>query len=639
MKNIFFILFFSLLTASAFSQEKFVSHIVTQGETVQSVSKNFGVSESEIYKLNPEIKNILKANTLLILPTGSKEKVTFKKHKVKRKETLFSISKKYHITIEDIKRYNKHLYSKRLRKREILSIPIYSKQTIPDNKDNENNTSGNKTTTHIVQPKETKFGIARKYGITIIELEKLNPTMGENLQMGISLVVPSKVVVTDSSIIEDDDFEFYEVLPKEGFYRLKVKLGLTEEAIIALNPFAKEGLKEGMILKIPKNNSVSGIDTNVIVNLENNIINTKKKRLAILLPFQLPKVRLDSIDSNKELLKSNATLRAAIDFYTGVLMATEFAKDKGISTHIDVYDTEANVNKVSSIIDAKNFTNVDAVIGPLLQTNIEKAALKLQSKKIPVFSPLSKREVKQYSNLFQSIPSSETMEKRMLSYIAKNSDSINIIVITGSKWTKSKGTIMSALPKATSIVPKKGNYFYVEDIKSKLDTAKENWVILDSNDPILVSNVIGLLNGFPKVILGEYANETRKYTIRLFATNKSEAFNYNDISNIHLANLNFTFPSVNKNYDYKEIAPFLVSYKNKYGVLPNRFAVRGFDITYDVLLRLASTDTLLESVESDIQTEYIENKFHYTNDPVSGYINTAFYIMKYNNELKLEVVE
>ena len=107
--------------------------------------------------------------------------------------------------------------------------------------------------THTVLPKETKYGIARKYGISIADLEKLNPDMGENLQMGVILKVPNAAVINSATI--EDDFDFYEVQPKEGFFRLKVKLGLSEEEIISLNPYAKDGLKEGMILKIPKENS------------------------------------------------------------------------------------------------------------------------------------------------------------------------------------------------------------------------------------------------------------------------------------------------------------------------------------------------------------------------------------------------
>jgi hypothetical protein len=342
---------------------------------------------------------------------------------------------------------------------------------------------------------------------------------------------------------------------------------------------------------------------------------------------------------NTDLLKTDGTLRAAIDFYSGVLMAAEFAKDKGISTEINMYDTDGKASKVEQIINSNDFSTIDAVIGPLLSKNIEKAAASLQSQNIPVFSPLSKVKLKEYPNLYQTIPSNEMMGNAMLEYIKKRVDSINVILITGKEWTKQKGVIMAAIPTVKTIVPETGNYLYLEDIQKQLDKFKENWVILESDNPILVSNVVGLLNGFPEVILNEDDVEVGRNNIRLFAVNKSRAFDYDDVSNMHLANLNFTYPSASKHYDYELMIPFLVSYKNKYGVMPNNYAIRGFDVTYDVLLRLANAETLKEASTSDIKTEYVENKFQYSYKRNSGYKNQAFYIMKYNNELELEVVE
>ena len=113
-------------------------------------------------------------------------------------------------------------------------------------------TSKNNTTIHTVLPRETKFGIARQYKITITELEYLNPTMSESLNVGDKINVPKSIVLAESIVVDEDEFEQYEVLPKEGFFRLKIKLGLDSDEIISLNPSAVGGLKEGMILKIPK---------------------------------------------------------------------------------------------------------------------------------------------------------------------------------------------------------------------------------------------------------------------------------------------------------------------------------------------------------------------------------------------------
>ena len=629
-----------MLGYSSLSQEKYLSHTVQKGETVYSIAKQYGITEKTIYKLNPDAKNGVNTATLLILPlseTNASQNpiVEFKKHKVKRKETLFSISQKYQVSVDDIKKYNKQLYSKQLKKKDILMIPIAIVEPVKTVADSLNIT---KTRFHLVLPKETKYGIARRYGITIAELDALNPELGPSLQIGTELMVPDEIVTEDAVLFDDENFEYYEVQPKEGFFRLKVKLGLTEEEIITLNPYAKDGLKNGMILKIPKADSLATKDFEAI-NLEDYIVNTQRKNLAILLPFNLDRIDLDSLDLNKELLKTDQTLRVAIDFYSGVLMATEFAKDKGISTHLDIYDTEANTSSVSAIIQSNNFENTDAVIGPLLSKNIEKAAAELEDQNIPIFSPLSKRRIRQYPNLFQTLPDTKIMEKAMLDYISRNAAGKKIIVISGNKWTRRKGDIIKALPQAITIIPEEENYFKIEDINAKTDKSLENWIILESNDPILVSNVIGLLNGLPKKILDDDGKEIGENKIRLFTINKNEAYNYNDVSNVHLSNLDFTFPSASKHYNYDKINPFIVSYQNKYGVLPNKYAIRGFDVTYDVLLRLASTETLFDTSSNTIKTEYIENKFQYDSSQYSGFKNTAFYIMKYNKDLQLEVVE
>ncbi|PKA83718.1 amino acid/amide ABC transporter substrate-binding protein (HAAT family) [Ulvibacter sp. MAR_2010_11] len=612
-------------------KQDYNTHRVEKGETVYSIAKKYNTSEEAIYRLNPNAKNGLKVNSLVFLPETDvindvNGDVSFKMHRVKRKETLFGIAQLYNIQIDDIKKHNKELYSRELNKGEKIRIPVRARSgntTVVTTETNTNSEMGK----HTVLSKETKFGIARKYGISLAELETLNPSMGESLQVGAVLIVPKTEVVA-SATIEDEKYTFYEVKPKEGFYRLKVKLGLSQEEIVALNPYAKDGLKEGMILKIPKE-SAAVISSNVpIVDLENRIKNRSTKRIALMLPFRLNRSVTDSTGTNTDLLKSDATLRVALDFYSGVLMATEFAKDKGISTTLDVYDTEASESKVSSIISKNNFDNVDAVIGPLLRKNVEKAAADLRNTDTPVFSPLSNKEIKISSNLFQTLPTDEMLQERMLEYLLEHTAGKNIILISDAKKSASKQLILAALENVKTLTPREKGFLYASDIQGKIDAARENWVILESADPVVVSNVVGLLNGMPE-----------SYKLRLFTLDKNDAYDYHDVSNVHLAKLGFTFPSVNRSYNYKEKNAFLTSYKNKYGVLPNRYAVRGFDVTYDVLLRLASGDDLHEASSNEIETEYIENKFRYSKKLFSGYQNEATYIIKYNKELQFEEVK
>ena len=638
------------VSSMATAQKEYETHRVQKNQSLSQIATLYGVSQAAIKKRNPEIENELSAGTLLIIPTQSKSidaqnPPKFKKHKVRRKETLITISKKYNVSIDAIKRYNKQLYARQIKKGERLQIPMHLKivdsGVVPYN---DSKVSGAITldtsslSKHIVKAKETRYGIARMYGITVSELEQMNPELGEGLSQNAIINVPSKAIL--KTAIVEKGYRFYEVQPKEGFYRLKVKINLTKEQIVALNPYAKDGLQEGMILKIPSDTATAITGQINKRDLQQTIIDTSQKRIAVLLPFRLNKIISDSLSVKQQQIKKNRLMSLSLDFYSGLLMATEFAKDKGISLQLDVFDTQYNTAIVSDIINSNTFDNFDAVIGPLGQKNIEKAAAMLQDTNVPIFSPLSNKQIKVSKNVFQSLPSDVMLEDGMLQYIVSGMSDKNVIVITDSTKTAQLAKIMLAIPDARIVSLREEGFLRLEDVENQIDQTKENWVILEATDPILISNVVGVLNGLPVIDPDlEEDQEPVDYEIRLFSLDKNAAFDYHDVSNVHLAELNFTFPSVNKSYNYKDKNAFLISYKNKYGVLPNRFAVRGFDLTYDVILRLASSEDIFTASKQEFETQYIENKFSYSKSLLSGYQNNAFYIIKYQENLQFQVLE
>ena len=638
------------VSSMATAQKEYETHRVQKNQSLSQIATLYGVSQAAIKKRNPEIENELSAGTLLIIPTQSKSidaqnPPKFKKHKVRRKETLITISKKYNVSIDEIKRYNKQLYARQIQKGERLQIPMHLKivdsGAVPYNDSKVSvaiTLDTSSLSKHIVKAKETRYGIARMYGITVSELEQMNPELGEGLSQNAIINVPSKAIL--KTAIAEKGYRFYEVQPKEGFYRLKVKINLTKEQIVALNPYAKDGLQEGMILKIPSDTATAITGQVNKRDLQQTIIDTSQKRIAVLLPFRLNKIISDSLSVKQQQIKKNRLMSLSLDFYSGLLMATEFAKDKGISLQLDVFDTQYNTAIVSDIINSNTFDNFDAVIGPLGQKNIEKAAAMLQDTNVPIFSPLSNKQIKVSKNVFQSLPSDAMLEDGMLQYIVSGMSDKNVIVITDSTKTAQLAKIMLAIPDARIVSLREEGFLRLEDVENQIDQTKENWVILEATDPILISNVVGVLNGLPVIDPDlEEDQEPVDYEIRLFSLDKNAAFDYHDVSNVHLAELNFTFPSVNKSYNYKDKNAFLISYKNKYGVLPNRFAVRGFDLTYDVILRLASSEDIFTASKQEFETQYIENKFSYSKSLLSGYQNNAFYIIKYQENLQFQVLE
>jgi hypothetical protein len=122
------------------------------------------------------------------------------------------------------------------------------------------------------------------------------------------------------------------------------------------------------------------------------------------------------------------------------------------------------------------------------------------------------------------------------------------------------------------------------------------------------------------------------YNIELFTTNKSSAFEDEaNVSNIHLSNLKFHYPSPNKAFDASKPNSFVDKYESIYGVKPSKYATRGFDLTFDILLRLASEDNLYNASKEDVETEYVENKFRYSKKLFGGYYNEAVYVVKYDD--------
>ena len=635
MRKLVFIVIITLAyNICAFAQE-FKTHKVKQGETIEQIAKHYLVTPYDIYALNPDAKSKLTVNTVLIIPTSrvknealpteTKEVIGYKTHKVKRKETLYSISKLYTIEIDEIKKYNTNLYSESLKKGDKVRIPRYktivSKVTL-------NNTLKKYT----VLPKEGKWRVAYKFGITVPELEALNPNLKDVLQPGDEVFVPN-ISNNEENAIEET-YSYYTVLKSEGYMALDRKLGLSKEELEALNPQLKEaGLKLGMVIKVPKNvgsNSIGSEDL-ANANLALHITHKSTKRIALMMPYRLNRIDVDSISEAKKAIRTDSRLSISLDFHSGVLMALDSAKHLGISTHLKVYDTRDQTAEITKILNANDFSQYDAVIGPLMSAQIERVASELKSDNVPVVLPFTTPK-NLYSNVFQTIPSGELLAQSMINFVKRDTLIQHIVIISDQKNKTTSNRLKSEFPTAKQIFSHKkkdgADAFYIpatalEDVFLE----GENIVFLESDNEGFVSNVTSMLNGLT----------SQESEIILMTTDKNKAFEGKEISNFHLSNLNFHFPSVNKACSTPAQNNFIKNYKKEYGVEPNKYAVRGFDLTLDVLLRLASEDDLYTASKSDVETEYVENKFRYSKKLFGGYFNEALYIVKYDNLSIIEV--
>ena len=482
MKN--FLTIILIVFTVALSAQNYTEHKVKAGETIESIAKQYLVTPFDIYALNPDAKSKFQPNTVLIIPNSKiknepvkkeiRELIGYKKHKVRRKETLYGLAKKYAVSEEEIKKANRRLYSENLKKGDKIQIPrfktVISKQSL-------NNT----VKKYKVQPKEGKWRIAYKFGITVAELEALNPNMNAVIQPGDELNVPN-IKDKEEKVIETTS-NYYEVLPKEGFYRLEKKLGLTQKQLEELNPELKvTGLKAGMVLKVPSDVDVDvagSITTVEITSLESSLKNFKTKKIALMMPYQLDKIDVDATGETKDRIKNNKRLSIVLDFHVGVTMALDSAKRLGISTDLKVLDTEYQIATTGKLLKTNDFSDYDAVIGPMKEENFDRVASTLKRDRVPVIAPMAKpKEV--YSNVFQTIPEDKLLRKAMIDFVKADSLKTKVVIISDRAHKASSEALQAEFPGSKLILsrttkknPKDAFFIYPTDLENVFTAGKQ----------------------------------------------------------------------------------------------------------------------------------------------------------------------
>jgi len=618
---------------------------VKQGDELPQIIRKFRTCRAYLMALNPELKSTLAPDLSLIVPKASAMEnsdelsVDFVEHKVKRKETLFGIAQSYGLSLIDLQAYNPEVKTEGLNKGDRLKIYTACNVPSPEQVQLIRDELTNKMVSwHVVMAKETLWSLGHRYNMSIEELKELNPDLTQNLVVGQRIKVRGTAL--DSIAVGDPNFDYYAVQPKEGFFRLRQKFGLTKEEIVTLNPNAAEGLKLGMVLRLPKA-VISYLESEheALIDLRDFKTDSSAQKITLMLPLQLDGFIQDSLDLNQQYVQSNRLLRIALDFYTGVLMAQEYAEAYGLEVSLDVLDTQAKKSVVDSLLNVYDFSQSDMVIGPFLPANVIAVAEYLKRSDLPVVSPLSRPNGTVPDNLVQTIPDAVSMRRGLMDYI-KNNKRDRKMLFVGDADAPGLAAMRGQWPKVKVLLPREQGYVDPDDILPQLSDSLENWVVLESRKPVIISNVVGVLNGMEYYQQKNEENDTIKktYDVRLFTTAKNESFDFDDISNIHLSHLEFSYPSSSRPYSIGEtLEPFVLTYLERFGTTPNKYATRGFDLTLDLIFRKASTtESLTQALVMPETTQYIENKFRYELGAQGGYENKAFYLLKYTQDMGIE---
>lgn len=626
-KGIYIVVF--MFATSVFGQN-YTKHKVAKGETITQIAQKYKVTPYDIYKLNPDSQSGIQPDAILLIPKSiekvASNEVQFKEktYIVKAKETLYSIAKENNVEISDLEEANPFLKTDGLQPGQVLKIMKYEEPPKVQ--------MGTKIfSTHEVVAGDTKYSISKKYGISVEELEKQNPEIKDNLPVGFKLkinssekaVVPTEVVKPKTVAYQGNTLE-YTVKSGETMYSLTKLLGLSEASLIGLNSELKDGVKEGMILKVPATLSFSKETKNSLKDLTKSVSSQKRKELVLFLPFNASKIQNDTVTSISERLKKDKFLNMTLDFYAGALMAIDSAKVLGMNLDIKIYDSQETKNSTSalSVISNNDFSSTDAVIGPFYQVNVEKVADALENKNIPVISPLSRDEGKSYKNLFQSMPHADAVKGAMFSYMQSKNG--NIIAVIDPKKTSIKEYIQDFQKdvKVVGLTDKGG--FVADSIKKHFVKDRINYVVMASEKTGTIFTTTSAMS-----------SSMKDYRVQLVILEPNETLDFEEIALSRLTKLKMAYPSAIKDNDSDEAQKFERAFKKKNKILPNQYAVRGFDLTFDTMLRLAQDKPFEESINDDA-TEQVESKFDYAKKISGGYTNNGIYILYYDEDLTIK---
>ena len=604
------------------------THTVEPKENPYSISRKYGMTTEELYKLNPKIKDgkLTIGDVLIVTKTSqeqSKPTVSAGTGTIvlQPKQTIYGITKQYHISEADLRKLNPDLDNHMKIGEEVMLPTENIKKYADANAFNRNpvlpttqevkpietpsaDTMKAENVIYVVQPKDTYYRITRTFGISQKELFDLNPGLEQKgLQPGDQLKIKNnnssvKDNVTwkeesnkTSSSEPAEEYQTYSVEEGDTVFRILNKFNIPFAALLNLNPKLSEGLKAGMVIKVkklePAYEKKSGDALNVV----------------LMLPFGLDE-------------KDNKYKTLASDFLTGAQLAFERNTARGQKLDVKVIDSGSEAS-FKNAISQINKENTDLIIGPFFKSNVLETLDYVKSHRIPVVAPFANAtELKGYSNL-------------VIVETDQNVFADRIIKEVGAAYSDQKIYILSDIDTTYATYIKNGLIGQLKTPNIQMISSAEE-IQLDQNMmtgqrapvmAILASDNDELGAAFAKKV-ADIAEETSG--VKSFSMFYHQNFEKN-IDALSKANLVYLMDrKINSEGAFeKEV---LGAYKKKFCKTPSKYAVIGFDVVNDILSRENNKAQLFKQMDK-IQTQ-LATKFEYIKTKEGAYLNQGYRVVR-----------
>lgn len=156
-------------------------YVVKSGDTLYSIALRYDTTPNAIVNKNNLTSTVLTVGQQLIIPadpesTGEDEMMTNNTYVVQKGDSLYSISRMYGISVDDIKNAN-NLTSNILTIGQVLTIPT-------------DEVSSNTSNLYVVQKGDSLWSIANRFGVSINQIRMMNNLNSDILNIGQTLIIP-----------------------------------------------------------------------------------------------------------------------------------------------------------------------------------------------------------------------------------------------------------------------------------------------------------------------------------------------------------------------------------------------------------------------------------------------------------------
>lgn len=577
MKHIksFFVLLasWSMYATATWAQTPFFTHTVEAGETVYSISKIYHVTTEDIYKLNPETRNGLRSGTTLKIPQNKADQKFSRFHTIAKGETLFQLTQLYHVSAEDICLANPGLTASNFKAGEVIVIPPSNGkeaevQKATDDKGTLSVLNSGCKEMHRVKRKETIFSISQKYGLTTEQLIEANPEM------------------------------------KDPDYKLK------KGSLVCIPYPEKKTVK-----KTPSNQE--------LFPQKSGPEKMQQITMGVLLP----------------LTQQNSEGEKMIEFYQGLLLAVEDLKNMGTSVTVYTYDCGKSIADMKAVLTRPGLSKADVIFGPLSSAQIPTLGNFCRENKIKMVVPFSSQCDEVYKNpyLYVSNVPKSTLFEETYKLLQDQFSNRHFVIWNSGEQREDDLTFINGLKRMLNAhaIPFREVSAGSSSLQDYLSLGRKNIIVPNSASLKALNKLCSELNLF-KVTNPEYQ-------FSLLGHPEWQIYTNSQLENFFRFDT-YIYSSFYKNMNKVACGPFENRFEKDFHTeLQNTFpsfGMLGYDLGRFFLMGLANKGNDFDSNISTWRTDPLQNDFYFKRaSNWSGFINNKAELIHYTPQKKIDVIE